>query len=291
MAGVNDPVFRAICRRMGAGLTYTEMISAKGLAYNNKRTLEMIATLPEDEPFAVQLFGNEPEIMAAEARKLEEQLGGRLALIDINMGCPARKVASTGSGVALLQKPELAASVVSAVSSAVKLPVTVKMRLLYESDDAATLTFAQSMAQNGAAAVALHGRTAEQYYHGTARKDVIGLLAQEMRIPIIASGDVFSQEDIEDYWRQGAKAVMVARGARGNPWIFANKKPSLPEIVDLAREHTVRLYEWAPWKLVWMRKHLAWYFKGSAYALKVRKAVQTAITLEDYLAILDGASV
>jgi len=273
---------------MGAALTYTEMISSKGLAYGNKRTQEMIASLPEDVPYAVQLFGNEPEVMAAEARALEEQLGENLALIDINMGCPARKVTSGGNGAALLQNPELAASIVLAVSSAVEAPVTVKMRLVHESDDSATLSFAERLAQNGAAALAIHGRTAEQYYRGSARKDMVGLLARKLVIPVIASGDVFSQEDIEDYWQQGASAVMVARGARGNPWIFAAKKPSSVEIVELVREHTIQLFEWEPRKLVWMRKHFAWYFKGSAHAVNVRKAVQTAETLDDYLAILDG---
>jgi len=287
MAGVNDPVFRAICKRMGAALTYTEMISSKGLAYGNARTQEMIAGLPEDKPYAVQLFGNEPEVMAAEAQRLHEQLADDIALIDINMGCPARKVASAGSGAALLEKPDLAAAIVSAVSSAVSVPVTVKMRLLHESDDATTLGFAERMAQSGAAALTIHGRTAGQFYTGTARKDIVGVLARYLEIPVIASGDVYSADDIQTYWDEGASAVMAARGARGNPWIFAGDKPSLEEVVSIAREHTMRLYEWEPRKLVWMRKHLAWYFKGAPHALKVRKAVQTAVTLEDYLEILD----
>jgi len=301
MAGVNDPVFRAICRRMGAGLTYSEMISSKGLAYKNARTKEMLAALPEDEPYAVQLFGNEAEVMADEARSLEEQLGSKLALIDINMGCPARKVASGGSGAALLDKPELAASIVAAISLAVKLPVTVKMRLLEEPGDldgsaeskehsfSATLAFAKLMEESGAAALTIHGRTSSQFYRGTARRDIVGLLVQHLGIPIIASGDVFSTEDVQEYLKRGASAVLAARGARGNPWIFAGRIPDLAEIVAVSSEHATRLFEWEPRKLVWMRKHLAWYFKGSPHAVRVRKAVQTAVTLEDYLSVIESA--
>ncbi len=287
MAGVNDSVFRALCRRMGAGLTYTEMISSKGLAYGNLKTRDMITALPEDKPYAVQLFGNEPRVMAEEAHVLEEQMGNDLALIDINMGCPARKVASNGNGAALLQKPTLSAQIVAAVCSATTLPVTVKMRLISSSDED-TVRFADRMAEAGAAAVTVHGRTAEQYYKGAAHRGIIDCLASQVDIPVIASGDVFSQEDIHEYLNRGASAVMVARGARGNPWIFSGYKPDFAEVVAVAREHTKRLYQMDSRKLVWMRKHLAWYFKGTPGAVSVRTAVQSAVTLEEYLAILDS---
>ena len=290
MAGVNDPVFRAICRRMGACLTYTEMVSSKGLSYKNSKTQEMIAGLPEDKPYVVQLFGKEPEVMAAEARGLQERLGKDIAYLDINMGCPARKVASAGNGAALLQTPEVAAEIVQAVSSAITLPLTVKMRLLSENEGMAdTLAFAKLMACSGAAAITLHGRTAAQFYTGIANKDAVATLARHLDVPVIASGDVFSYEDMQEYLQSGASAVMAARGARGNPWIFANHAPSLEEIVSMAKEHTQRLYDWEPRKLVWMRKHLAWYFKGTPSAVRIRTAVQKAVALEDYLAILDGS--
>lgn len=287
MAGVNDPVFRAICRRMGAGLTYTEMVSSKGLAYRNAKTREMIAALPEDRPYAVQLFGSEPEVMAEQARCLEAELGSDLALIDINMGCPARKVVSGGNGAALLREPALAERIVAAVSSAVGLPVTVKMRLV-SPQHRDTLLFSRRMEQAGAAAIAIHGRTAEQYYRGVADKAVVGYLAARLDIPLIASGDVFSQEDIQEYLGRGASAVMVARGARGNPWVFSGHRPDLPKIVAVAREHTERLYACEPRKLVWMRKHLAWYFKGTPCASHVRRGVQAAVTVEEYLALIDS---
>lgn len=288
MAGVNDLVFRALCRKKGAQLTYTEMISSKGLLFGNQKTKEMLKALPEDRPYAVQLFGNEPEVMAAEAQKLVEVLSADLSLIDINMGCPARKVASNGSGAALLKQPELALRIVQAVSSAVDIPVTVKMRLLDNSNDSTTIAFALSVAEAGAAAITLHGRTAEQMYKGSANKQVVGLLAQQSPVPVIASGDVFGAEDIQAYQELGVKKVMIARGARGNPWIFAGEIPTLSEIVAMAREHTEQLALLEPRKLVWMRKHLAWYFKGTPRAVRVRKAVQSAVTVEDYLDILEN---
>ena len=287
MAGVNDPVFRAICRRMGAGLTYTEMISAKGLAYNNARTQEMIAGLPEDRPYAVQLFGYEPEVLAEQAHALEEQLGSDLALIDLNMGCPARKVTSGGSGAALLLEPELSARIVAEVSAAISVPVTIKMRLVStQSED--TLAFAEKMVKAGAAAIAVHGRTAEQFYTGTADRAIVEQLTSALEVPIIASGDVFTKADAQEYLERGARAVMIARGARGRPWIFAEDEPDLTGIIAIAREHTTRLYNWEPRKHVWMRKHLAWYFKGTPIATSIRKAVQSAVSLEDYLTILDN---
>lgn len=288
MAGVNDPVFRALCRRMGASLTYTEMISSMGLAHRNAKTQKMIAALPEDIPYAVQLFGSEPEVMAAEARSVAKRLGNTLALIDINMGCPARKVATGGSGAALLQKPCVALNIIEAVCKAVCLPVTVKMRLLSSVGGDDTLAFAKRVQEAGAAAITLHGRTAEQGYKGVAERETVARLASELDIPVVASGDVFTPEDIQDYFRRGVSAVMVARGAQGNPWMFAGYEPSMEERIALAREHTQRLYEWDPHKLVWMRKHLAWYFKGTPTAVRIRTAVQRAVVVEDYLAILEG---
>lgn len=288
MAGVNDPVFRAICRRKGAALTYSEMISAKGLAYGNKKTFEMLGSLPEDRPFAVQLFGNEPDTMASQAQWLSTHLGSKLALIDINMGCPVRKVAGQGSGAALLSTPKLAEAITSAVCSASPVPVTVKIRLLSAADDASTVAFARMLASAGAAALTIHGRTPQQHYTGTAQRDIVNSLVSALDIPVFASGDVYTPDDIQDYRARGAQAVMVARGARGNPWIFSGEKPSQEEVVRVAREHTLGLHAWDAHKLVWMRKHLAWYFKGYPGAVSVRKAVQTAVTLDDYLAILDA---
>lgn len=286
MAGVNDPVFRAICKRMGASLTYTEMISSKGLAYQNTKTKKMLSALPEDRPCVVQLFGSEPQVMSEEACTVVELMGSSVAYLDINMGCPARKVTTGGNGSALLQVPRVAADIVKAVSAAVSIPVTVKIRKV-SSQPHDTLTFASNMAEAGAEALTIHGRTAEQQYKGEADRAIVEQVAAELSIPVIASGDVFCGEDIHEYLSRGASAVMIARGAQGNPWIFAGCKPSLLEIIEVAREHTVRLSEWDPRKLVWMRKHLAWYFKGTPSAVRVRKAVQTAVHLEDYLSILD----
>ena len=323
MAGINDPVFRAICKRMGASLTYSEMISSKGLSYKNQKTYSMLKYLPEEAPFAVQLFGNEPQTMAHTAAELEMHLGNDLALIDINMGCPARKVAGKGDGAALMRTPELAAEIIAAVVTAVHVPVTVKCRKGFGSGEDTALELAKRSEQAGAAAIGIHGRTAHQLYQGTADRMLIERIAKAISIPVFASGDVYSYADIEDYFSRGAAGVFVARGALGNPWIFSQHsnaekihprqkpttectiascflkpaaectiassslKPTLDERIDIAYEHTTRLFELDPQKLVTMRRHIAWYFKGIPHATQVRNSLNECRTLNDYLQLLE----
>ncbi|MDR1713899.1 MAG: tRNA dihydrouridine synthase DusB [Coriobacteriales bacterium] len=289
MAGVNDPVFRRICKRLGAALTYTEMISAKGLAFGNSRTADMLYMDPTEKPAAVQLFGHEPEVLAAQAAWLEQHHGQDIALIDINMGCPARKIAGKGDGAALMCDAGLAERIIRAVVAATTLPVTVKLRKGYELGEDTAVEFARLAEASGAAAVAVHGRYAMQYYHGPADKQLIGQVKQAVRIPVIASGDVFSSADANYYLQeQGADAVMAARGAQGNPWLFAGYQPQLAERVAVAREHALGLAELLPRRLASMRKHIAWYFKGTRQATEIRRAVQVCRTLEDYLMLLGG---
>jgi len=288
MAGVNDPVFRAICKRLGAGLTYTEMVSAKGLQYGSAKTADMLFMFDEEAPAAVQLFGRDPAAMAAQAAELEQRYGERLALIDINMGCPARKVAGKGDGAALLREPELAAAVMRSVAAAVQLPVTVKLRKGYAAGEDVAVRFAVMAEDCGIAAVAVHGRTAEQLYHGHADRECIARVKQAVSIPVIASGDVFCAADIAEYREQhGADAVMAARGAQGNPWIFAGLRPDLEQRVRIAHEHTVRLAELNPHRLPSMRKHIAWYFKGTPHAAAIRRAVNDCQCLRDYEALFE----
>jgi nifR3 family TIM-barrel protein len=283
MAGVCDPVFRLICKEMGAALTYTEMISAKGLHYQNAKTAEMLTCFDAEKPVAVQLFGSDPAIMAAQARGLEEQLGSALALIDINMGCPARKVIKNGDGSALMARPLVAAEVLRAVVAAVKLPVTVKIRKGYAADEDTAVAFARMAEQCGVAAIAVHGRTAAQLYHGAADRTVVGRVKQAVRVPVIASGDVFERADIDDYLQNyDADAIMLARGARGNPWIFAGTVPTLQERVAVAWRHTRDLHAFNPRELVTMRRHIPWYFKGTPHATAVRRAAGDCATLQDY---------
>lgn len=301
MAGVNDPAFRLMCRRLGAELSYTEMISSKGLAYHNKQTQDMLAAFDGDTPFAVQLFGNEPDVMATQARLLEQRLGSDLALIDLNMGCPARKVVAGGNGAALMRNPELAYKIIVAVVKSVHVPVTVKIRKSSDSGAHRTLDFARMAEDAGVAALCVHGRSAEQHYQEQADKQLVCELAQALVVPVIATGDVMDAYDVRDYLRCGVSGVMIARGALGNPWIFrqaqallagdeqaATVTPSVAEIVRLASDHIRMLYAHDPKKLVWMRRHLAWYLKGMPHAATLRRRLQSCVSLDDYLSLLAG---
>jgi nifR3 family TIM-barrel protein len=288
MAGVNDPVFRGICSSLGADLTYTEMVSAKGLEYGSQKT-EALLVLGEGEgPVAVQLFGKEPAVLADQARRLEAACGSRVALIDINMGCPARKIAGKGEGAALMRQPELAEAILRAVVAAVTLPVTVKFRRGYELGEDIAVDFAKRAESCGVAAVAVHGRFARQFYHGQSDREVIARVKRAVSIPVVASGDVFTPADIQSYREDyGADAVMVARGARGNPWIFAGVEPSLEERVRIAHQHTRGLARLFPRRLVDMRRHVAWYFRGTPHATAVRRAANDCKTPQDYEALFE----
>ncbi|MDR2108354.1 MAG: tRNA dihydrouridine synthase DusB [Coriobacteriales bacterium] len=292
MAGVNDPVFRLICKEMGAQLTYTEMVSAKGLEYDNRKTQRMLFALEAEGSVAVQLFGRDAQTLARQAAQLEQDCGDQLALIDINMACPVRKLVTRGEGAALLSEPELAERILQAVCAAVGLPVTVKIRKGLDSGQDTAVEFARRAEQCGVAAVAVHGRTAAQLYHGSADRAIVGRVAAALRIPVIASGDVFTRADAEDYLQHyGARAVMVARGAQGNPWIFSgsqkNVKIAVEERVRVANRHTVELAALFPERLSSMRKHIAWYFRGTPHATAIRRAVNQCVCLRDYEALFE----
>jgi nifR3 family TIM-barrel protein len=288
MAGVNDPIFRGICKRMGASLTYTEMVSAKGLEHQSAKTRQMLAIPPSERPAAVQLFGKDPATLAEQARWIQAHCADEVALIDINMGCPARKIAGRGEGAALMKDPELAERILRRVVEAVSLPVTVKFRKGYELDESSAVAFAQRAESCGVAAVAVHGRTARQLYHGLSDRELIAQVKAAVSIPVIASGDVFDARDIRSYLEDyGADAVMVARGARGNPWIFAGTQPTLTERVRVAHEHTVGLARALPHRLSSMRRHIAWYFKGTPHATSIRRAANSCACLRDYEALFE----
>jgi nifR3 family TIM-barrel protein len=288
MAGVNDPVFRGICASFGADLTYTEMVSAKGLEYGNAKTATLRAVGSDEGRVAVQLFGKDPATLAGQARRLEEEYGAGIVLIDINMGCPARKIAGKGEGAALMREPALAEAILRAVVGAVGLPVTVKFRKGYELDDDIAVDFALMAESCGVAAVAVHGRTARQLYHGASDREVVGRVKQAVSIPVIASGDVFAREDIRAYREDfGADAVMVARGARGNPWIFSDADPSLEERVRVAHRHVVDLARLMPRRLTSMRRHVSWYFRATPHAAAIRRAANDCGDLRDYEALFE----
>ena len=215
MAGITDKPFREICRRFGAGMVYSEMISAKGLYYNDKKTASLM-DMTGEKPCAIQIFGSEPEIMAEIIPKVMEF---KPDIIDINMGCPAPKIVNNGDGSALMKTPELMGKIMRAVTDASPVPVTAKIRKGWEEDN--SLLCAKILEDNGASAVAVHGRTREEFYGGKADWGVITRIKQELKIPVIGNGDIFSAEDaIRMFEQTGCDGVMVARGAQGNPWLF-----------------------------------------------------------------------
>jgi len=299
MAGITEAPFRGICKRMGAGLTYTEMVSAKGLHYNpdNAISRSLLTFSAQEVPCAVQLFGADPELMAEQARGIVERYGADVAFIDINMGCPVTKVVAKGEGSALMRTPDLAAQVVTTVVERSGVPVTVKIRSGWGAAEVNAVEFARRMEDAGAAAIAVHGRTRSQFYHGKADWDVIADVKSAVSVPVIGSGDVFSAGDALDMLeRTGVDAVMVARGAQGNPWIFREARalidrgevlapPSAFERIDMAREHAAALVEFAGERaFARMRKHVAWYIKGMPGATHMR---DLAFEAESYPALDD----
>lgn len=299
MAGVSDEAFRTLCRSAGAQMTYTEMVSAKGLSYANDKTRHLLDLAEGEQMVAVQIFGHEPDVMASQAGWIEQEMGNSLAYIDINMGCPARKIVTKGDGSALMRDPDLAAKIVSAVRRQVAHPVTVKFRRGWDMDDETAPAFARRMEDAGAAAVAVHGRFAAQLYRGSAEWGTIARVKRSVSIPVIGNGDVKRGADaaamIE---RTGCDGVMIARGAEGNPWLFtqaacaiagkpAPESPSPYEKIDMARLHARLLAEKHGRNIVRMRKHAMWYMAGLPGAAVARGKINDCVTVADFDAVFD----
>ena len=221
MAGVTDAAYRIMCRRRGAAMAYSEMVSVAGLAYASEKTWDLVLPRDEEPQICVQLFGSKPEQFAGASRAVSERVGSKLDAIDINMACPARKVITKGEGSALLEQPELAEKIVAACVANCSVPVTVKIRKDFKSGKLLAPDFAARMEQAGASAVAVHGRSAGQLYSGSADWSVIDAVADRVSIPVIGTGDVFCAQDAANMLAQtAASAVFIARGTYGNPWIF-----------------------------------------------------------------------
>ncbi len=294
MAGVTDRAFREICVDFGAAYVVGEMVSCRGLTYNNVKTKELLELSDNERPAAVQLFGNEPDIMAQAAVMAMEY---RPDIIDINMGCPAPKIAMNGMGSALMKDPELCGKIVSAVKAAVDIPVTVKMRKGWDKNSVNAVEVACICEAAGADAITVHGRTREQQYMPSADWDIIRQVKKAVNIPVIGNGDVTSADlaarMLED---TGCDLVMIGRGALGNPWIFheismliGHDRPSLPvsnaERISVLLRHVSKICEYKGEKIGMReaRKHAAWYFKGIHGAAALRRQAVQLETFEDLI--------
>lgn len=293
MAGITDAAFRIICADYGAAVAYTEMVSAKALCYDDRKTADLLIRPEEARPCGVQLFGHEPDIMAEAAVRTQALCNPDF--LDINMGCPVPKIFNNGEGSALMANPALAAEIVTAMKKAVNLPVTVKFRAGITQENRNCAEFAKRLEAAGADALCIHGRTRKQMYTGKSDRSMVKAVKEAVSVPVIASGDVFSAQDAMEILEQtGADFIMIARGAQGNPMIFADclaaEAGSAPlrhtaqELISVMKRHTALTCRLKPERRAMpeLRKHLLWYLGRLSGAKSFKVRMSQVQSLEEF---------
>lgn len=292
MAGVTDLPFRVLCREQGVGLICMEMVSAKAIYYNNKHTEELLKIDESERPVSLQLFGSDPDCISEMAKKIEER---PFSVLDINMGCPVPKVVNNGDGSALMKQPLLAGEIIEKTVKAIQKPVTVKIRKGFDEEHVNAVEMAKIAENCGAAAVAVHGRTREQYYSGKADWEIIAAVKDAVKIPVIGNGDLLTAEDVEKMAEEtGCDGFMIGRGAQGNPWIFSQilhyfktgeplEKPSIEEMVPVMLRHARMEMEYKGeyTAIREMRKHAAWYTAGYPNSSKLRGKINEVTSYQE----------
>lgn len=298
MAGVTDLPFRLLCKEQGAGLLCMEMVSAKAILYKNKNTKELLSIDTKEPPVSLQLFGSDPDIISEMAKQIEEL---PFDILDINMGCPVPKVVNNGYGSALMKQPLLAGKIIEKTAAAIQKPVTVKIRKGFDDAHINAVEIAHIAEESGAAAIAVHGRTREQFYSGKADWDIIRKVKETVKIPVIGNGDLCSGKDVLAMQKQtGCDGFMIGRGAQGNPWIFAQilhflktgeelKKPSMEEVSHMILRHAKMLisHKGEYTGIREMRKHASWYVGGYRNAAKLRAKINEVESYDELCALFE----